>query len=179
MTPSYDNKNWFPKLDHRWFHSIFAILMTVVLSACSGSATSTPVSDVDQSTPEAAIRSLNDAITRGDIRAVESFVYPGDKASEDFLRGFSQFVAEGGVSYVTDLRIDVVANDGKIARARTSEHDQVVLKSGKILLDEPTGDLYTLVKRDDRWYFVGLGQQVPPGWIAGQKWTPESNSNAP
>ena len=94
MTPSYDNKNWFPKLDHWWFHSIFAILMTVVLSACSGSATSTPVSDVDQPTPEAAIRSLNDAITRGDIRAVESFVYPGDKASEDFLSLFSTRLCE-------------------------------------------------------------------------------------
>jgi hypothetical protein len=52
-----------------------------------------PASYIDQSTPEAAIRSLNDALTRGDVGAVEAPVYPGDKSSADAIAGLSLFFA--------------------------------------------------------------------------------------
>jgi hypothetical protein len=138
-----------------------------------------PASYIDQSTPEAAIRSLNDALTRGDVGAVEALVYPGDKSSADAIAGLRELVARGGVSYVSDLKIDVVANDGNVARARTSEHNRVVLKTGEPLLDEQTGNLYTLMKKGDRWYFIGLGQQVPPGWIYDARHTPAPQQGVP
>jgi hypothetical protein len=133
------------------------------LAACGGP--STPAASLDQSTPEATIRSLYDAINRSDLAAVQRLVEPGDKDSEPFIKGLGQLFSQGVTWQISDLEVDVVANDGDVARARSSQSDKVVLKSGQVYMEGPTSNLHTLARRNGRWYFRGLGQQVPPGWI--------------
>jgi len=133
------------------------------LAACGGSPTST--SSLDQSTPEATIRTLYDAINRNDLSTVEQLAEPGDKDSEPFIKGLRELISQGASWNISDLEVDVVAEDGQIARAQSHQYDKLVLKSGQVYMEGSTSNLHTLVKKNGRWYFRGLGQQVPPGWI--------------
>ena len=133
------------------------------LAACDGSPT--PTSSLDQSTPEATIRTLYAAINRNDLSAVEQLVESGDKDSEPYVNGLKQMFAQGATLQVSDLKIDVVANDGQIARAQSRQYDKLILKSGEVYMEGSTSRLHTLINKHGRWYFRGLGQQVPPGWI--------------
>jgi hypothetical protein len=153
-----------------WHYIPNLVLMIALCTACVSHSSPTP--GVDQSTPEKAIRSLSEAFIRGDALAVAALVYPGDTDGADLVRGFQAFVAKRGVVHMTDLEIDVVANDGKVARARTRYYNKVMAESGEIILEGQTGSLYTLMRKEGRWYFVGLGQQVPPGWIDDAGHTP-------
>ncbi len=133
------------------------------LAACGGSPT--PTASLDQSTPEATIRTLYAAISRNDLSAVEQLVELGDKDSDPFIKGLSELISQGASWHVSDLEIDVVAEDEQIARAQSHQYDKLVLKSGQVYMEGATTNLHTLVKKNSRWYFRGLGQQVPPGWI--------------
>lgn len=135
------------------------------LAGCISSPTLTSISAPDQSTPEVTIRSLYDAINRSDLATVKLLVEPGDKDSEPFVKGLNEMISKGATWHVSDLEVDLVAQDGETARAQSRQYDKLVLKSGEVYMEGPTGNLHTLVRRDGRWYFRGLGQQVPPGWI--------------
>ena len=145
----------------------FLILLTfavAAMTACSSPATPpTPVT-IDQTTPESTVRSLYEALERGDMQAVRSLVHPADKDSALFVQRLEAAIQEGARVVISDLTIDVVANDGQIARARVSHGGKVVSASGEVLQEGPTGAFHTLVNKDGRWYFIGLDEPMPPGW---------------
>ncbi len=138
-------------------------LTALVVLACTNSAK--PIVDVDQSTPVATVQSYLDAASRGDWQIVRALVKPGDKDSEAYLKRFEDFAKQGGHTQLSNAKIDVVEEGGPIARIRMSGHFKVFAGNGEVLSDFDTGDFFSLVKVDGRWYFVGLGQALPPGWI--------------
>jgi len=36
---------------------------------------------------------------------------------------------------------------------------------GQIVFDTDSGSNFTLVRKGEKWYFIGLGDPIPPGWI--------------
>jgi hypothetical protein len=141
---------------------IIAIFAT---SICSCSKHEQNTNYPDQSNPEATIRSYLELASRGDWKTFRTLVKPGDKDSDAYLRQFERFAKQGGRSEVTNIRLDVVEQTETIARIQMSGHFRVTDGDGKLLADTDSGDFFSLVKIDNRWYFWGLGQPLPPGWI--------------
>jgi len=151
-----------PKRFCRWVTLILVAAAT--LASCTASSPTITRGVVDQTTPSAAVRSLYEALGRGDMQAVRSLVHPADKDSDLFVRSLETAIQEGAYVLISDLQIDVVANDGQIARTRVRHGGKVVSGSGEVLQEGPTGAFHTLVNKDGRWYFIGLGEPMPPGW---------------
>lgn len=143
-------------------------VLVVAILAVSVCACSNPEQNAnypDQSNPEATIRSYLELARRGDWRTLRTLVKPGDKDSEAYLQQFERFAKQGGRSEVTDIRLDVVEQTETIARIQMSGHFRVTDGNGKLLADTDSGGFFSLVKISNRWYFLGLGQPLPPGWI--------------
>jgi hypothetical protein len=134
-----------------------------IVAACGVPAE--PASLPDQSTPEATIRSLYDAINRSDVRSVELLVESGDKDSADFIKGLKEIFASGATWEASNLEVDIPPNYGNIVKAQARLYEKLTLKSGQVYMEGPTSYLLMLIKKGERWYFRGLGQQVPPGWM--------------
>jgi hypothetical protein len=140
------------------------ILVLVLLGGCS--TWPRELSAPDQSTPEAAIRSLNDAYNRRDVKTVRVLVKPNDPASNAYLAKYEDFVKQGGGHQIDNVEVDIVENSEGFARARMRAQIKIITGTGQTIADSQGGGLYSLVKLQERWYFVGLGQAVPPGWLA-------------
>ena len=65
---------------------------------------------------------------------------------------------------MTNMEIQVVENSGAVARVQVRGH-QVLRMGDEVVSDERSGDQYTLAKKGDKRYFIGLGQFPPPGWV--------------
>jgi hypothetical protein len=123
------------------------------------------ISNVDQSTPELVVQSYLEARDRGDWQTIRSLVKPGDKDSEAGLDSIERFVKQGGRSETTNIKIDLVEESGSIARIQVRCHFKAYGKDDRVLLDYDTSELLSLVRLDSKWYFLGFGQAIPPGWI--------------
>lgn len=135
-----------------------------VLTACSQSSSSPTATPIDQSTPEATIRTLYNAISQSNLQMLQAVLAPNDTWNEAAIRGFRHVWENDNSFEITDLVIDIVAVEHGRVRARTRYYETVNV-NGRVDLERESGSLLTLKLIGDRWYFIGLGQQPsPPGW---------------
>ncbi len=118
----------------------------------------------NQATPELAVKSLLKAFSEKDISAVKQLTLPKDSSNQIVIKGFQKAIEEGVSMEFADIEIKVKEDSPNLARVQVSFH-QIIRIDDQIISNERSGALYTLVKQDDKWYFVGLGQFPPPEWI--------------
>ena len=148
------------------------ILMLIALAGCSlavsedgmGSESVGAGPVILQGTPEEAVQSLLDAFVDGDVKTVERLIEPSDESNQMILDGLKNGIASGATMEITDIEIILAENTGEMARVQASFH-QVFRTNDDVVSDERSGAMHTLIKKGDRWYFIGLGQFPPPGWV--------------
>jgi uncharacterized protein YchJ len=145
---------------------LFLTLLLTILSCSCSNFRNTPVtiSMPDQSTPEAAVQSLLKAFNEGDIKAVERLIDPSDESNQMILDGLKRGIESGATMKFTQIETILAENTGEMARVQVRFH-QVFRIEDEVVSDERSGDLYTLIKKGEKWYFIGLGQFPPPGWV--------------
>lgn len=148
------------------------VLILIALTSCGvtvsqdgmGSESDGAGPVVLQGTPEEAVQSLLDALSDGDVKTVERLIEPSDQSNQMILEGFKKGIESGATTEFTDREIILAENTGEMARVQASFH-QVFRINDDVVSDERSGGFYTLVKKGASWYFIGLGQNPPPGWI--------------
>jgi hypothetical protein len=156
--------------DSQCFYSLlrYVFLSTLLLTTLSGchifQNTPQAISVPDQSTPEAAVQSLLKAFNERDVEAVEQLIEPTDKSNQLILEGLIKAIDIGATMEVSQIEITLAENTGEMARVNASFH-QVLRIENEVVSDEPSGGMYTLIRKDGKWYFIGLGQFPPPGWV--------------
>jgi len=118
----------------------------------------------NQATPELAVKSLLKAFSEKDISTVKQLTLPKDSSNQIVIKGFQKAIEEGVSMEFADIEIKVKEDSPNLARVQVSFH-QIIRIDDQIISNERSGALYTVVKQDDKWYFVGLGQFPPPEWI--------------
>jgi hypothetical protein len=63
--------------------------------------------------------------------------------------------------------IYVVEESEKWTRIRTN-HRQKVFQDGHLIAEADSGGEFTLIQKDNKWYFLGVGDPIPPGWLLEQ-----------
>jgi hypothetical protein len=156
----------------RTLYHLPVILLTLIVLASGSLAASqegmgfeitVAVPQVLQSTPEDAVQNLLWAFIEWDLDAVEQLIAPPDASSQLFLDGFKSAVESGATMEFTDIEVILAENTGEMAHVRARFH-QVFRINDDIVSDERSGALHLLVKHGDNWYFIGFGQNPPPGW---------------
>ena len=140
------------------------ILLSSVISCRDAGQFSVGKNAPNQTTPELAVKSLLKAFSEKDISAVEQLALPEDSSNQIVIKGFQKAIEEGVTMEFADIEIKVKEDSPNLAQVQVS-FQQIIRIDDQIISNERSGALYTLVKRDDEWYFVGLGQFPPPGWI--------------
>ncbi|MFZ1474671.1 MAG: hypothetical protein WBD79_27430 [Anaerolineae bacterium] len=119
---------------------------------------------IDQTSPRSSVMSLYQAINDGNLQAMKTLLDPDDDANQKALNGFQKALADGIQFEITEVLIDVAEETDEFARIQTTAR-QVVRHNGEIRSNSTTGDYLSLIKKDNKWYFIGFGQWPPPGWI--------------
>ncbi len=119
---------------------------------------------VKQSTPEDAAISLEEALNRNDFETMDALLYPSDESNQVFLRGYEMMLNDGVTVTNDDVSVAIVEQTESMARLRTYFY-QTIYKNGEVLSEGRNGSWYTLTEKDGKWYFIGLADPVPPGWI--------------
>ena len=148
-------------------YHLLTIISVLVLASCS-SRQATPEIGAqgapDQSTPEAAVLSLLEAFSKKDVETVEKLMEPKDASNKIVLEGFKKGIEAGASMEITEIETVLIENNGRIARV-LARFRQIIRMDNAIISDERSGGMYTLIKKEDKWYFIGLGQFPPPGWV--------------
>ncbi len=149
------------------------MLTTTILTGCVLPSASdkeiSPGSDIsltmaNQSTPEEAVLSFYAAMDGGDIDMMTALIEADDESSNLFLEGLAMNVEQGVHGYTTDIEIYTVEETDNVARVRSYFYERMY-KKNELLWEGSNGDWFTLVEKDDKWYFIGLADPIPPGWI--------------
>lgn len=117
-----------------------------------------------QSTPHEAIFSFYQAMDMSDAERLSLLVDPSDKSSLAFVEVFQDDKGIDIRSETTDIEVDIIEETGDRVRARVY-FTQVLYLDNEILSEGENGDVFTLVARDGKWYFIGLADPIPPGWL--------------
>lgn len=144
-------------------HVLLLTLAILLVAGCSQREPATML-DVDQTTPEAAVLSWYKAANCNDVQLSRALLDPEDNGSEQALKALEALIASGVSFEIRDIELDIVENDGRMARVRARYHERMKVRD-LVVVDEQTGSELTLVNRDGRWYLTGLMQWPPPGWI--------------
>jgi len=147
------------------------VLIFLLLAGCSQMASQEGMgSDSDgagpvnlQETPQDAISSYYEAVNFGDVELMRQLMAPGDESSQLFLSGFEEMLKKGIRMEVTDISLYVVEEIDDMVRIHAN-HQQKVTDDGQVVFDTESGSDFTLVRKGDKWYFIGLGDPIPPGW---------------
>ncbi len=123
-----------------------------------------PTAVVDQSTPEIAVENLYRAFNTHDSAMFRALIDPDDPDREKLVQGFEKLMASGIVYEQSDLTMAIVESTSDMTRVRAYFRERITI-DGELVNDEDSGAELTLVARNGRWYFNGLGQWPPPGWI--------------
>ena len=163
MNRTWSKRCW--RRMHRGTVCSYILLTTLVVSMLHGCTRgpSVDADDIDQSTPEATVLNLYEAFNDDDAQLLQALLDMDDDSNRKALKGFKLLVASKLHYEITDVEMDVVENDGRMARIRTRYHHTVTM-GDEVVADTRAGAELTLVNRDGRWYFIGLGQWPPPGW---------------
>jgi len=117
-----------------------------------------------QGTPQDAISSYYEAVNLDDVELMGQLMAPGDESSQLFLSGFEESLNQGLRMELTDISLYVVEETDNMVRIQVN-HQQKMTDQGQIIFDTESGSNFTLVRKGDKWYFIGLGDPIPPGWI--------------
>jgi len=147
------------------------VLLLIALAGCSltssldgmGSQSVGAGPVVLQSTPEEAVTSFYQAVDGYDFASMQALMEPTDNSNKSFMVGFRQGITEGISGETTNIRTHIVEQTDDMVRIQVNHH-QTTYRNDELLLDNESGNWFTLVKEDGCWYFIGLGDPVPPGW---------------
>lgn len=142
---------------------MFLVSVSLLAASCS-SAPTRPTVAVDQSTPEIAVENLYKAFNTHDSAMFRALIDPDDPDREKLVQGFEKLMASGIVYEQSDLTMAIVESTSDMTRVRAYFRERITI-DGELVNDEDSGAELTLVARNGRWYFNGLGQWPPPGWI--------------
>lgn len=151
--------------------------LALLATGCSNLATNQSVV-VDQSTPEKAVENLYKAFNTSDRALFYALIDPDDPDRDRLVKGFDELMASGIVYEHSDLKLDTVEATSDMTRVRVHFHEKI-LADGRLLNDEESGAELTLVTRNGMWYFTGLAQWPPPGWIVEDTPVPYATPTAP
>ena len=151
------------------------MVLFIALSGCMNSevpqqshentrVTPTDESFIRQGTPQETIFSYFEVINSGDIELMRKLVDTENKSNQIFLKGFEEMMKQGLRIEVTDISLYVVEETGDMVRIQTN-HQQKMTDNGRVVFDTESGSSFTLVRKGDKWFFIGLGAPIPPGWI--------------
>ena len=146
------------------FFLLLLLLWAILLFAGCNHEEPAAIVDVDQTTPEATVLSWYEAFNQQDVQAFQALLDPEDDDSEQALKALETLIARGVSFEISDIELDIVENDGQMARVRARYHEKVRVDD-QVVINEYNGAELTLVIRDGRWYFIGVMQWPPPGWI--------------
>ncbi len=159
-----------------FFHSerIMSAISFFIVSLCLSSCGSFVPTSTDaeasirkkvlQNTPEEATISFLEAWDNNDIEAMTQLIDDSDESNQTFLNGFTTIVKEGLSSETINIRLDVVEKTDTFARVRAN-YDATLSHGGRLIIDGESGSTLSLVRKGDKWYFIGLADPIPPGWI--------------
>lgn len=98
---------------------------------------------------------------------MEALLDPEDESNQRFLRGF-QDISENAIALEVGYpQIYVVEESEKWTRIRTNHH-QKVFQNGRLIAEADSGGEFTLIRKGDKWYLIGVGDPIPPGWLLDQ-----------
>lgn len=140
---------------------VVSLLMFMIATLSSCSQASPIVSNIDQTTPDATIRSMYDAFNRGDVQLLQTVLDMEAEENKLLVKGFKAGLEAGASSDIVLIEIQMVANDGRTARVHTRVQQKLMLK-GQVLYEGPSGEWLTLVKKDSKWYIYGRTEPVSP-----------------
>ncbi len=139
---------------------LLLVLVAVVLSACTQSSPTT-TSNVDQSTPEATVHSMYDAFSRGDIQSLQAVLDMEAEENKLLVSGFKAGLAAGASSSIVVVEVQIISNDGKIAKVHTRVEQKLLLKA-QVISEGISGEWLTLVKKNGQWYVRGKSEPLSP-----------------
>lgn len=123
-----------------------------------------PTPEVNQSTPQEAVLSYYQAFNERNPQMMEALLDPEDESNQRFLRGF-QGISENAIALEVGYpQIYVVEESEKWTRIRTNHH-QKVFQNGRLIAEADSGGEFTLIRKGDKWYLIGVGDPIPPGWL--------------
>ena len=88
---------------------------------------------------------------------------PGDESNSRFLHAFGDTLNSGIRFRLEDVRLYIVENSDKWTRIRTNHH-QYMYQKERLMAETDAGGEYTLIRKNNRWYFIGMGDPIRPGW---------------
>lgn len=141
-----------------WGLCCLLILICLDLTGCEGVTDS--VSIIDQSSPEATVRTLFDAMQRGDVETYRAVIDPKDPHFDEMVDGFEKALATGYSVEAEDLEVQIVREEVETVRVRTYYSQKILFKGQTIDHTEQSGGLMNLVKRNGRWFVRAFGRDA-------------------
>lgn len=126
-----------------------------------------PTLSVGQSTPQEAIQSYYKAVNEGNSELMAELLDASDESNQRFLEGFKDSLKTDLRFQIENVQIYVIEQNEKWTRIRTNHH-QRFYQHGNLIAESESGDEMTLINKGGRWYFIGMGDPIPPGWLLGQ-----------
>lgn len=136
-------------------------------SLTTHSANALPTLSVGQSTPQEAIQSYYQAVNEGNSELMAELLDASDESNQRFLEGFKDSLKTDLRFKIENVQIYVIEQNEKWTRIRTNHH-QGFYQHGNLIAESESGDEMTLINKDGRWYFIGMGDPIPPGWLLDQ-----------
>ncbi|MCP4089013.1 MAG: hypothetical protein GY746_04390 [Gammaproteobacteria bacterium] len=152
---------------------VFLILTANIAVGCNSSIISegmlSPSPDrsikgVNHSTPEEAVLSFYEAMDSSDVEMMNALIDSSDESSILFVEGFAKGTEQGIFAKINDIEIFTIEKTEKMARLR-SHYFQSIYANNELVSEGLNGGWFTLIEKDAKWYFIGLADPVPPGWI--------------
>ena len=156
--------NWFLHMRSVIYCCCSVAIALCLFAGCCSTGDTPRREDIDLSTPQATVLNLYRAFNDEDAQLLESVLDMDDESNRMALEAFKQQVSSE-ISYEsTDIEIDIVENDGQMARVRTRFYQRILIGE-RVVAEGKTGNELSLVCKAGRWYLIGLGQWPLPGWV--------------
>lgn len=158
---------------------ICACLLVLLLISCQdlrtlqGRPQSSAATDVSptpgsgQSTPQDAVLNYYHAVNERNVELMATLFDPEDESNQRFLDGFRNLLESGTIFELSSPKIYIIEEDAQWTRIRTN-HYQKMFQDGRLVAEAESGGEYTLIRKGDKWYFIGMGDPIRPGWLIDQ-----------
>lgn len=126
-----------------------------------------PTPEVNQSSPQEAVLSFYQAFNTRNTQMMSALLDSEDESNQRFLRGFQEIPENALTLELSQPQIYVVEESKTWTRIRTNHH-QKVFQDGHLIAEADSGGEFTLIQKGNKWYFLGVGNPIPPGWLLEQ-----------
>jgi len=107
------------------------------------------------------------AVNEGNVELMATLFDPADESNQRFLDGFRSLLESGTIFELSSPKIYIIEENDQWTRIRTN-HYQKMFQDGRLVAEAESGGEYTLIRRNDKWYFIGMGDPIRPGWLIDQ-----------